>query len=153
VTIELLYGRGRVRLDLRHHAPRTQRPVLARADPHAPRRGRAARARHSKHYVEAQRRLVELGSDGFGASIAGKPHADIDEWQTQMQLRPMRVGRVHLYTDGLSEEDAALTGVDRVTDVTSAIAESMARHADPHVAFVPEGPYVVPLHGHAVEMP
>jgi lactate racemase len=100
----------------------------------------------SKHYVEAQRRLVELGSDGFGASIAGKPHADVDEWQTQMQLRSMRAGRVRLYTDGLDDDEAALTGVDRVPDVTAAVAESMARHADPHVAFVPEGPYVVPVH-------
>jgi nickel-dependent lactate racemase len=107
----------------------------------------------SKHYVEAQRRLVELGAAGFGASIAGKPHADIDEWQTQMQLRPMRVGRVHLYTDGLSEEEATLTGVDLVADITSAIADSMSRHADPNVAFVPEGPYVVPVHTHTTEMP
>ncbi|HJR04308.1 MAG TPA: nickel-dependent lactate racemase, partial [Methylomirabilota bacterium] len=99
----------------------------------------------SKHYVEAQRRLVDLGADGFASSIAAKPHADIDEWQTQMQLKPMRVGRVRLYTDGLEAADAALTGVERVTDLTSAIAESMARHRDPRVAFVPEGPYVVPV--------
>jgi nickel-dependent lactate racemase len=99
----------------------------------------------SKHYVEAQRRLVELGAEGFAASIAGKPHADIDEWQTQMQLRPMRVGRVRLYTDGLEEHDVALTGVDRVTDLAAAVADSMRRHADPRVAFVPEGPYVVPV--------
>jgi nickel-dependent lactate racemase len=100
----------------------------------------------SKHYVEAQRRLVDLGTDGFASSIAGKPHADIDEWQTQMQLKPMRVGRVRLYTDGLPEHDAALTGVERVTDLAGAIADSMARHRDPRVAFVPEGPYVVPVH-------
>jgi nickel-dependent lactate racemase len=99
----------------------------------------------SKHYVEAQRRLVELGPEGFAASIAGKPHADIDEWQTQMQLRPMRVGRVRLYTDGLEEHDVALTGVDRVADLAAAVADSMRRHADPRVAFVPEGPYVVPV--------
>jgi nickel-dependent lactate racemase len=103
----------------------------------------------SKHYVEAQRRLVDLGVDGFASSIAGKPHADIDEWQTQMQLKPMRVGRVQLYTDGLEEHDAALTGVERVRDVTGAIADSMARHRDPRVAFVPEGPYVVPVHEEA----
>ncbi|HSE05149.1 MAG TPA: nickel-dependent lactate racemase [Methylomirabilota bacterium] len=99
----------------------------------------------SKHYVEAQRRLVDLGADRFAASIAGKPHADVDEWQTQMQLRPMRVGRVRLYTDGLAAGDVALTGVERVTDVGAAIADSMARHRDPRVAFVPEGPYVVPV--------
>ena len=100
----------------------------------------------SKHYVEAQRRLVELGTDGFWSSIEHKRHADVDEWQTQMQLKPMRVGRVRLYTDGLDEADARLTGVERVDDLTTAVAESMARHEDPRVAFVPEGPYVVPIH-------
>jgi nickel-dependent lactate racemase len=103
----------------------------------------------SKHYVEAQRRLVELGPDGFASSIEHKRHADIDEWQTQMQLRPMRVGRVSLYTDGLDALDAGLTGVERVADLSAAVAESMARHRDPHVAFVPEGPYVVPVHEEA----
>ena len=103
----------------------------------------------SKHYVEAQRRLVDLGPDGFAASIERKPHADIDEWQTQMQLRPMRVGRVRLYTDGLDAIAAGLTGVERVSDLAGAVAESMARHRDPHVAFVPEGPYVVPVHEEA----
>jgi len=98
----------------------------------------------SKHYVEAQRRLVALGPEGFGASIAGKPHADVDEWQTQMQLKPMRLGRVRLYTDGLDASAAGLTGVERVADLSAAVAESMARQGDPHVAFVPEGPYVVP---------
>jgi nickel-dependent lactate racemase len=100
----------------------------------------------SKHYVEAQRRLVDLGPDGFAASIAGKAHADIDEWQTQMQLKPMRVGRVRLYTDGLDAVGAGLTGVERVHDLSAAVAESMARQRDPRVAFVPEGPYVVPVH-------
>jgi nickel-dependent lactate racemase len=103
----------------------------------------------SKHYVEAQRRLVDLGPDGFAASIAGKAHADIDEWQTQMQLKPMRVGRVRLYTDGLDAVGAGLTGVERVHDLSAAVAESMARQRDPHVAFVPEGPYVVPVHEEA----
>ena len=103
----------------------------------------------SKHYVEAQRRLVDLGPDGFAASIAGKAHADIDEWQTQMQLKPMRVGRVRLYTDGLDAVGTGLTGVERVHDLSAAVADSMARQRDPHVAFVPEGPYVVPVHEEA----
>jgi lactate racemase len=105
----------------------------------------------SKHYVEAQRRLVDLGADGFDESIRVKRHADIDEWQTQMQLKPMRVGRVRLYTDGLTDVDSGLTGVERVADLSEAIAESMARHRDPSVAFVPEGPYVVPVHAPGVE--
>lgn len=98
----------------------------------------------SKHYIEAQRRLVGLGPEGFWASIEKKSHADIDEWQTQMQLKPMGIGRVRLFTDGLDEAAMKLTGVERVTDLEAAIADSMTRHNDPAVAFVPEGPYVVP---------
>jgi lactate racemase len=101
----------------------------------------------SRHYVEAQRRLVELGVEGFWKTIEPKAHADIDEWQTQMQLKPMRVGTVRLFTDGLDGGDLGLTGVERVTDLEAAIAASVERHGDPHVAFVPEGPYVVPVHG------
>jgi lactate racemase len=103
----------------------------------------------SKHYVEAQRRLADLGPAGFAASIEHKLHADIDEWQTQMQLKPMRIGRVRLYTEGLDAIATGLTGVEHVTDLAGAVAESMTRHRDPHVAFVPEGPYVVPVHEEA----
>ena len=105
----------------------------------------------SKHYVEAQRRLVDLGPEVFDESIRAKSHADIDEWQTQMQLKPMRAGRVRLYTDGLTEVDVALTGVERVADLSGAIADSMERHRTPSVAFVPEGPYVVPVHAPGAE--
>lgn len=98
----------------------------------------------SPHFVEAQRRLMALGEAGFLADIGRKSHADIDEWQTQMQLRSTQVGRVHLYTDGLSLADGALTGVARITSIEAAIAQCIERHGDPNVAFVPEGPYVVP---------
>ena len=42
-----------------------------------------------------------------------------------------------------------MTGVEQVADLSAAVAESMARQGDPHVAFVPEGPYVVPVHEEA----
>jgi len=96
----------------------------------------------SPHYAEAQRRLVEQGVEGFWASIAQKPRADIDEWQTQMQLKPMRRGRVLLYSHALPAD--APTGVERVDDVRAAIARSIERQGDAAVAFIPEGPYVVP---------
>jgi nickel-dependent lactate racemase len=100
----------------------------------------------SAEYREAQVRLVELGADGFWDHIREKPFADIDEWQTQMQLKPMRLGAVKLYSGGLSPADGRLTGVEMIASVEDAVADSMARHGDPHVAFVPEGPYVVPRH-------
>ena len=98
----------------------------------------------SAEYREAQRRLVEAGPDAFLASISGKAHADIDEWQTQMQTRSLAHGRVSLYTEGLASEDRALTGVATVASVEEAVAQSIERHRDPRIAIIPEGPYVIP---------
>ena len=100
----------------------------------------------SEEYVEAQRRLIDLGSEGFFADISKKQYADIDEWQTQMQLKPMKVGSVSLYTNGLSAEQRALTGVRMVDSIEQAIADSIRSTGDRQVAVVPEGPYVVPVY-------
>jgi nickel-dependent lactate racemase len=99
----------------------------------------------SREYREAQTCLVSLGVEGFWQEIARKPYADIDEWQTQMQLRPMRVGEIFLYSDKLSNDDKALTGVKVIDSLEQTIASSMRKHHDNQVAFVPEGPYVVPF--------
>ena len=100
----------------------------------------------SDHYVDAQRRLVENGPERFLEDISGKTHAAIDEWQTEMQLRPMRAGTVHLFTEGLKPAERALTGVNMTDSLAGAVAESTARHGDPRVAVIPEGPYLVPVH-------
>jgi lactate racemase len=69
-------------------------------------------------------------------AIAAKSHADIDEWQTQMQVKSMRAGRVRLFSEGLSEADAAVTGtgIEMVPSVEAAIADSIERHGDGAVA-------------------
>ena len=54
----------------------------------------------SAEYVDSQRRLVALGPDRFLESLLDKRHADVDEWQTEKQLKPMRAGTVSLYTKG-----------------------------------------------------
>jgi len=99
----------------------------------------------SREYADAQRRLVALGPDGFLAGIEGKRFADVDEWQTQMQLKPMRLARIQLYAPGLSAADAALTGVEVVGSVRAAVDASVRESGDRAVAVVPEGPYVVPV--------
>ncbi len=99
----------------------------------------------SREYVEAQRRLLALGMDGFAADIGRKQHADVDEWQTQMQLKPMRAGTVHLYAPSLSAEARALTGVHAIDSVEAAVAASVRRTGDRRVAVIPEGPYLVPV--------
>lgn len=99
----------------------------------------------SAEYVEAQKRLIRLGVDGFDADIARKSHADIDEWQTQMQLKPMRAGQVHLYTTGLKDSERALTGVNMIDRLPERLAQLVAASGDKTLAVIPEGPYVVPV--------
>jgi lactate racemase len=100
----------------------------------------------STEYVDAQRRLLELGMEGFFRDISRKSHADIDEWQTQMQLKPMRVGGIHLYSSGLRGADRALTGVEMVDSITDTLARCVQAAGDVDVAIIPEGPYVVPVY-------
>ncbi len=97
----------------------------------------------SEEFVAAQRRLIALGPEGFLREIAPKRHAAVDEWQTEMQLKPMRIGRVHLFTEGLSPAELALTGVRPVADLRAALLASVAGHR--RLAVIPEGPYVLPF--------
>lgn len=98
----------------------------------------------SPEFRESQARLLELGPDRFLATLTAKSLAEVDEWQTEMQLKPMRLGRIALHTAGLKGEDRRLTGVEMIGDLGEAVATSIARSGDPHVAVIPEGPYVVP---------
>jgi nickel-dependent lactate racemase len=100
----------------------------------------------SPEFAEAQRVLRRLGPERFMAAIIGRNHARIDEWQTQMLVKALRVGRVQLYTTGLSPSDRVDIGVGRVLSVERAVLESTKAHGDNQVAVVPEGPYVIPVY-------
>ena len=99
----------------------------------------------SAEFRDAQQRLLSLGPDAFLRSLLAKNFADIDEWQTEMQLKSMRAARVQLYTTGLDEADRAVTGVEMIDSVETALAQALARADDPDIAVIPEGPYVVPV--------
>jgi len=100
----------------------------------------------SPEFVEAQRRLITLGNEKFLEEILAKKHASIDEWDTEMLLKPMRIGNIHLYTEGLSESELKLTGVNIVKSLDEAIRKSVEDANDKNVAVIPEGPYVIPFY-------
>lgn len=100
----------------------------------------------SPEFRSAQERLVALGPQAFLETLTQKNLADIDEWQTEMQLKPMRIGRIALYAPALAATDHAVTGVDEVTDLAAEITTSIARHGNAEIAVVPEGPYLVPFY-------
>jgi nickel-dependent lactate racemase len=103
----------------------------------------------SKSFRDSQRRLIELGPKGFLESILPKPLAGIDEWQTEMQLKALRAGRIQLYSRGLPATDHGLTGVEMVDDLDRAIDAAVAVAGEPVAAFIPEGPYVIPKYAPA----
>ncbi len=100
----------------------------------------------SPEFIAAQRRLVAEGAEPFLQRILGKSHAEIDEWQTQMQLKPMAKGSVQLYSTGLELADYPLTGVTVVPSLQAAVEASLQRSIDQSIAVIPEGPYVVPIY-------
>ena len=97
----------------------------------------------SDAYRTSQRRLLQQNPQRFLIDLIGKQFADIDEWQTEVQLKAQRVAKIQLYS-GLEGDDRACTGVEMIDSVDAAVAASVERAGDPSVAVIPEGPYVVP---------
>jgi hypothetical protein len=64
-----------------------------------------------------------------------------------MQARPQGRATLTLFAAGLDAEARRLTGVTMTDDRAASVAASIARHRDPRVAVIPEGPYVVPFVG------
>jgi nickel-dependent lactate racemase len=100
----------------------------------------------SSEFKKSQSLLVEMGAEAFLEMLQEKSLADTDEWQTEMQLKPMRIGRIQLYTTGLSAAERKITGVEVIGSIHEAIIMSIARSGDNEIAVIPEGPYVVPFY-------
>lgn len=100
----------------------------------------------SEEFRNSQKRLVEMGRDAFLNSLMEKPLADIDEWQSQKQADSTGHVNVILYTEGLSEEEQFLTGVNCVGNLQDAVNASIAGSSTPSIAVIPEGPYVIPFY-------
>ena len=99
----------------------------------------------SVEYVAAQRSLIGMGPKNFLDSLLSKHQAAIDEWQTEMQLKPMRLGSIHLYSDQLPAEQRALTGVQQISELSETLQACIQRQEDQSIAVIPDGPYVVPV--------
>jgi nickel-dependent lactate racemase len=99
----------------------------------------------SQEFVAAQRLLCEVGSDQFMSILDGRDKALIDEWQTEMLIKALRVGKIQLYATGLSRDDLKDIYIEPVSSVEETIEASIKAHGEREIAVVPEGPYVIPL--------
>ncbi len=99
----------------------------------------------SADFVRAQERLVAVGPERFLEEISRKRLADVDEWQTQMQLKAMRTARVVLFSPALTARDGPRTALPLVDSIEEAVEASVRASGDRAVAVIPEGPYLVPV--------
>ena len=101
----------------------------------------------SREFVDAQRLLCQVGPERFLSLLESRDKALIDEWETEMLLKPLRVGNIQLYSTGLPESDRKYLFVETIPSLEEAVAASVRTHGDAEIAVVPEGPYVIPLYG------
>ncbi|MCP4576129.1 MAG: nickel-dependent lactate racemase [Deltaproteobacteria bacterium] len=106
--------------------------------------GECSEGMGSPEFVLAQRLLCRLGPEAFMAKLRTREKALIDEWQTEMLVKALRKGTIHLFTTGLSSGDLKDIYINPASSVLNSVLESVRKHKDNRVAVVPEGPYVVP---------
>ncbi len=98
----------------------------------------------SDSFRSAQVNLIAQGKERFLEDLKRKSLADIDEWESEMQVRAQSVARVQLYAPSLTLGDQSLTGVELIDSIEDTIRENLASSRDKHLAIIPEGPYVIP---------
>jgi nickel-dependent lactate racemase len=99
----------------------------------------------SRDFRASQERLCRGGKEAFRAESRRKARAAVDEWETVMLLKALDVGRVHLYSEGLSTDEHALTGAVPVNDLLDDLRAAVERAAGCRLAVIPEGPYAAPF--------
>ncbi len=99
----------------------------------------------SPEFVESQQFLCRTGPQRFMSILDGRDKARIDEWETEMLLKPLRTGSVRLYSS-LNPSDTKDVYVQTISSVEKAVTECVRKHGDKDIAVVPEGPYVIPLY-------
>ena len=100
----------------------------------------------SASYVQAQRDMLEIGSTEFMRRLKNQRLANIDEWETEMQLKAQKRVNVQLYSPNFPIETRELTGVDLIDSIEDTIARNLSTSRDNRLAVIPEGPYVIPTY-------
>lgn len=98
----------------------------------------------SASYVQAQRDMLEVGLSEFTRRLKNQRLANIDEWETEMQMKAQAKVNVQLYSPDFPIETRELTGVDWIESIEEALARNLATSQDKRLAVIPEGPYVIP---------
>lgn len=96
--------------------------------------------------AEFQHLLAETrGNDDFMARVTSPGFFAIDQWMVQHLCQVRRKAEVIVVSHGLAGRDTAHLLVDTAATVEEALARCRDKYGPrPHVAVLPEGPYVLP---------
>ncbi len=67
-----------------------------------------------------------------------------DQWEAQLQAQIQQHARVHVYADGLSDEELRAAMVEPCDDIAATVARLRTDNPDATIAVLPEGPQTVP---------
>ncbi|MBT8334034.1 MAG: nickel-dependent lactate racemase [Deltaproteobacteria bacterium] len=98
----------------------------------------------SDEFISAQKLLCQKGPSEFMDILNQRSKALIDEWQTEMLLKPLKQGNIKLFTSSLTADQLEQTYVETVTSLEQAVVDSVRDQKSNTIAVIPEGPYVVP---------
>ena len=90
--------------------------------------------------------LAEAGSPQGVLDRIGRPgFCEQDQWQVQIQAQIQQRARVHVYSDGLSDEQIRRALLEPCRNIEQTVASLRERHG-PHarVCVLPDGPMVIP---------
>ncbi|MEO8602940.1 MAG: lactate racemase domain-containing protein, partial [bacterium] len=95
---------------------------------------------------EFQRLLAATsGNDDFMARITSPGFFSIDQWMVQHLCQVRRKADVIVVSHGLAGHDTSTLLIDTAPSVEAALARCRSQYGPrPHVAVLPEGPYVLP---------
>lgn len=67
-----------------------------------------------------------------------------DQWQVQIQAQIQKKARVHLFADGLSEDEIRAAQILPTRDIAQTIRELLSRQRGATICVLPEGPQTIP---------
>jgi nickel-dependent lactate racemase len=90
--------------------------------------------------------LLRKGStpEEWLAMIHAPNFSEHDQWQVQIQAQIQKKARVHLYADGLNDEEIRAAQIHPIRDVESTVHELLQRNRDAKICVLPEGPQTIP---------
>jgi hypothetical protein len=101
----------------------------------------------SDNFLKSQKWLADSDPQAFIQRISESGHQPIiDQWQTEKLVESLKKGEVYLYSRNMNAQDWTLTCVHQARSVEQVVIDSVEQSGDPHLAVIPEGPYVIPLY-------